>query len=185
MNPGLGQDEPELGIFVGAVAFQMLSHGHGFFDEEVQIFWDFRCQPLSFEDSQHFASGDAVDLCDTMRITQHHTDLGRCQSFLGQLADLFHHLRSRRGYRRQLGFLSFGLASSSDACCCVVFRSISQKGVRGSFLLLDIFPSLFFFFFHFFSFVCSSLALVRSSAPLAAWFSTSWVRISCRARHVR
>ena len=83
----------------------MLSHGHGFFDEEVQIFGDFRCQSLSFEDSQHFASGDAVDLCDSMGITQHHSDLGRCQSFLGQLADLFHHLRLRRGCCRQLRFL--------------------------------------------------------------------------------
>ena len=49
---------------------------------------------VSLQDSEYLVPRHALDLGDAVRVTQHHTDLGRRQAFLGQLADLFADIRT-------------------------------------------------------------------------------------------
>lgn len=50
---------------------------------------------MSLEDPKNLASGDRLDLRDTVRITKDNTDLGRCQPLLSELADVLVDLRLR------------------------------------------------------------------------------------------
>lgn len=42
---------------------------------------------VSLQDADNLVAGDSVGQADTVRVTQDHTDLGRGQTLLGQLAD--------------------------------------------------------------------------------------------------
>jgi hypothetical protein len=88
----LDQDEPELAVLVLAVALQMLAHGHGLLDQEVQVLWDVRGQAAALQDTQDLAAGDGADLGDAVLVTQQHTDGAGGHTLLGQLADLVLHL---------------------------------------------------------------------------------------------
>ena len=44
MDPTLDQDQPELGVFVFAVDFEVLAHCDRLFDEVPKVLWDGRCQ---------------------------------------------------------------------------------------------------------------------------------------------
>lgn len=75
MDSGFDEDEAELGVFVLAVAFEVLADGDGFADQHVEIFGDFRGETIGFEDSKNFVASDDFDLRDTMTIPQNDTDL--------------------------------------------------------------------------------------------------------------
>ena len=55
------------------VAFQMLSDGDSFLDQEVQILWNGWCKTLGLQDAQDFVSRDGANLSDTMRISENNT----------------------------------------------------------------------------------------------------------------
>ena len=54
---------------------------------------------MSFENTQDLASGDALDLSNTMRITKNDADLRRCQTFLRELTYVFFDLKKGSGIR--------------------------------------------------------------------------------------
>lgn len=92
VDAGLDQDEPELAILVLAVALQMLAHGHGLLDQEIQVLWDVRGQAAALQDTQDLAASDGADLGDAVLVTQQHTNGTGGHTLLGQLADLVLHL---------------------------------------------------------------------------------------------
>jgi hypothetical protein len=65
------------------------AYGKYLLDEVVQIFWDFRGESSGLENTEDFVSGDETDLSNTMRISQHYTDLGWCHTPTGEFVDLF------------------------------------------------------------------------------------------------
>ena len=51
-----------------------------------------RKRTVSLENTEDLASGDALNLSDTVRVTKNHTDLWWCQTLLGELAYVLLHL---------------------------------------------------------------------------------------------
>ena len=51
-----------------------------------------RKRTVSLENTEDLASGDALNLSDTVRVTKNHTDLWWCQTLLGKLAYVLLHL---------------------------------------------------------------------------------------------
>jgi len=92
VDTGLNENQAEFAIFVLAVALKMLANGDGLLDELIEVFWDFWRQTVRLEDSENLVSGDDLDLCDTVRITEQYTNLRRGVSLLGKLANLILHL---------------------------------------------------------------------------------------------
>ena len=50
---------------------------------------------MSFEDAKDFAASDAIDLSNTVRISENDTNLRRGQTFLRKLADIFFDLEQK------------------------------------------------------------------------------------------
>lgn len=80
MDSGFNENEPELAVFVLAVALEMLAHGDRFLDQHVEIFWDFGCETymisLCQSDSEAQTNSEAVLGCVV---------LGLGSSFRGEL----------------------------------------------------------------------------------------------------
>ena len=88
MDPGLYENEPELGIPVLAVPLQMLPDAHRFLDEVVNILRNVGGEALGLKDPEDLVTGDESHLGDTVAVPENDSDLGRGQSLLGQLEDL-------------------------------------------------------------------------------------------------
>lgn len=101
VDAGLDQDEPELAILVLAVALQVLAHGHGLLDQEVQVLRNIGGQPRALEDTQDLAAGHGVHHGDTVGVTQQHADGRGGHTLLGQLADLVLHLWQQQKEQEQ------------------------------------------------------------------------------------
>lgn len=57
MDAAFDEDQSELAVLILAIDFQMLTNLDSFFDEHVQIFGDFGCQPVGLEDANNLLSG--------------------------------------------------------------------------------------------------------------------------------
>lgn len=88
MNPGFDKNETEFGVAVFSVAVQMLADGDSFLDEHVQVLREFWGEAVCLQDAEDFVAGDSLNLGDTLRIAQVHTDLGRDHPLLRELANL-------------------------------------------------------------------------------------------------
>jgi len=96
VDAGLDENEAELGVFVLAVALEVLADSDGLLDQHVEVLWDFRGQAVALEDSQNLVAGDDLDLCDAVGVAECDTDLRGSGAFAGELADLVHDLVGRR-----------------------------------------------------------------------------------------
>lgn len=89
VDSGFDQNQSEFSIFVFSVSFQMFSDRNSFFDQVVQIFWNFWSQTVGFQNSQNFVTSDNFGLGNTVSISQQNTDLRWSQTFSGVFDDLF------------------------------------------------------------------------------------------------
>ena len=102
MDARLDENQTILAVLVLAVAFQMLSHGHGFLDQTIHVFRDLGSQTYTYvilhagthtnptvctQQTHHLVTSQKSDLANSMSITQHGTNLAGSESLLGQLAD--------------------------------------------------------------------------------------------------
>ena len=88
MDATLHEDEPELGIEVFAVLFEMLAHVDGSLDQAVEILWDFRGEAVVLEKAKHLSAGNVLDLPDATVVTEVVTDGRWGKSLAGETADL-------------------------------------------------------------------------------------------------
>lgn len=95
MNTAFDQNEPEFCVLILSVTIEMLTHINSLLDKHIQIFRDFWSQSSCFQDAKNLIIGDCMDLSNTLRITQIHTDLGWNETFLCQLANLIDNLIGR------------------------------------------------------------------------------------------
>ena len=93
VNTRFGHNESELGILILAELLQMLSDLYSLFDEVVEIFWKVWSESLPLQDSEDFATSDALNLWDSVAISESNTNLGWHVSFLGELDDLINKVR--------------------------------------------------------------------------------------------
>lgn len=89
VDSGFDQNQSELGVLVLSVALQVLTDLNGLLDKHVKVLGNFGGKSVGLEDTNNLLSGDRLDLGDTIGITQDNTNLGRGQSLLGELADVF------------------------------------------------------------------------------------------------
>lgn len=64
-------------------------------NEEVEVLGDGGSQTLRLEDTQNLVSSHEADLGDTLRVTQLHADLRRCEASTCKLDDLLDYLFRR------------------------------------------------------------------------------------------
>jgi len=88
VDPGLDENETELGILVLSALLQVLADADGLLDQEVDVLWEVRSKSFPLQDPQDLVTGDETDLGDTVAVPEDDTDLGWGQAFLGQLVDL-------------------------------------------------------------------------------------------------
>ena len=88
MDTGFNANKSELGVLILSELLQMLSDLYSLFDEVVEIFWKTWCESLLFQDSEDFAACDALNLWNTVAISESHTDLGGHVTLLGELNNL-------------------------------------------------------------------------------------------------
>lgn len=95
MDSGFDKNKTELGVLVLSVSLQVLSDRNGLLDKHVKILRDLRGKAVGLEKTNDLLSGDGLDLGDTVGITQDDTDLGRGQTLLCKLANVFFNIRGR------------------------------------------------------------------------------------------
>jgi len=88
VDPGLDENQPELGVLVLAAPLQVLADADGLLDQEVDVLREVGSQSLPLQDPQDLVAGDKPDLGDTVTVPEDDTDLRRGQALLGQLVDL-------------------------------------------------------------------------------------------------
>ena len=88
MDPGLNENEPELGIPILAVPLEMLPDAHRLLDEVVNVLRNVGGETLGLEDPKDLVPGDESHLGDTVAVPEDDANLGRGQALLGQLEDL-------------------------------------------------------------------------------------------------
>ena len=88
VKPALDKDETEFGVLILPVLLQMFADRDCLLDEEIQIFWKFSCLALCFQYAEDFLPCDSLHLRNSETVSQSHPNLGWCQSFLGQLANM-------------------------------------------------------------------------------------------------
>ena len=89
MDTGFNANESELGILILAELLQMLSDLYSLFDEVVKIFWKSWSESFLFQDSEDFAACDALNLWNSVAISENDTDLRRHVTLLSELHNLF------------------------------------------------------------------------------------------------
>ena len=113
VNTRFGHNESELGILILAELLQMLSDLYSLFDEVVEIFWKVWSESLLLQDSEDFASSDALHLGDSVAISESDADLGRGEALLRQLDNLINEV-VRRNSNPAWSCLSVREASACD-----------------------------------------------------------------------
>ena len=84
VDSALNKNESELGVLVPTTLLQMLSDVHSLFDKVVEVFGDLWGEADLLQDSEDFASSDALHLWDTDGISESNADLRRRVALLGQ-----------------------------------------------------------------------------------------------------
>jgi len=95
VDSGFDQNQTELRVLVLSVSFQMLSDLNSLLDKHVKILWDFRGKSVGLKDTNNLLSGDGSDLGNSIGITKDDTDLGRSQTLLCELANVFFDIGGR------------------------------------------------------------------------------------------
>ena len=62
MDPGLDENEAELGVLVLAAPLQVLANGDSFLDEEIDVFWKVGGKSLPLEDTQDLVASHETGL---------------------------------------------------------------------------------------------------------------------------
>ena len=75
VDPGLDENEAELGVLVFAAPLQVLADGDGFLDEEVDVLWKVGGKSLPLEDTQDLVTSHETDLDDNVGTPQNDTNL--------------------------------------------------------------------------------------------------------------
>ena len=75
MDSAFDEDKSELGVLVLPVALQVLSDSHSLLDQHVKILRDGGGQTGLLEDAEDLVASYALDLSDTVRVTQNNADL--------------------------------------------------------------------------------------------------------------
>jgi len=88
VNSAFAKNEAELSVLVLAELLQVLSDLHSLFDQVVEVLGDGGGEAGLLQDSEDFASRDALHLGNSVRIPHGHTNLGGSGSFTGQLHNL-------------------------------------------------------------------------------------------------
>ena len=70
MDSALDKNESKLSVLVASALLQMLSDVHSLFDQVVQILGDLGSETLLLQDSEDFASSDALDLWNTNCVSE-------------------------------------------------------------------------------------------------------------------
>ena len=86
VDSGFNQNKSELGVLVLVVSVQMLADGYSLLDKHVQILGDLRGKTVLLQQTEDLVAGDALDLGDTVRVSEQDTNLRRGQTLLGELA---------------------------------------------------------------------------------------------------
>src|SRR5690554_4172568 len=76
MDTGLDQNEAELAIAILAVALQVLADGDGLLDQVVEVLGDLGGKAVGLQDTEDLVTGDALDLGNSLGVTEDDTDLG-------------------------------------------------------------------------------------------------------------
>ena len=84
----LNHDQSELRIGVLSVLLQMLSHVNSLLDQMVKILGELGGGSVFLQDSQDLASGNRLDLRDSVLISEEGSNLGWSETSLGELDDL-------------------------------------------------------------------------------------------------
>ena len=95
MDTGLDHNESELGGYVLSELLQMLSDLEGLLDEVVEVLGDFGGETRLLQDSEDFASRDALHLWDAVAISESDTDLRWGETLLRELDNLINEVVGR------------------------------------------------------------------------------------------
>ena len=95
MDTALHKNQTELRIFVFSVAFQMLSDGHRFLNQMIQVFGQLRRQTFLLKDAEDLIAGDPTNLSHSVPVSQHYTDLWGSHTLLREFTDLVDDIISR------------------------------------------------------------------------------------------
>lgn len=129
MDTGLDENQSEFGVLVLAVSLEMLADSNGLLDQHVQILRNLWGEAIGLEDSENLITSNDLDLGDTVRISEHDTDLRWSSTLLCELADLVNDLvggglqprrgSSRVGDCRGRYALSVAVKATHDCSCWI------------------------------------------------------------------
>ena len=122
MDSALGQNESEFGVFVSSAFLKMLSDIDSLLDKMVKVFWDLWSEASLLQDSEDFASGDALHLRNSVTVSESYTDLRRRSSLLCHFTNLLNEVVGGNIYPAWCG-LSVREASASDTLALGVHPS--------------------------------------------------------------
>eukprot|EP00512_Aurantiochytrium_limacinum_P004068 CAMPEP_0171497618 /NCGR_PEP_ID=MMETSP0958-20121227/7375_1 /TAXON_ID=87120 /ORGANISM="Aurantiochytrium limacinum, Strain ATCCMYA-1381" /LENGTH=171 /DNA_ID=CAMNT_0012031887 /DNA_START=660 /DNA_END=1176 /DNA_ORIENTATION=- len=88
VNAGLEENEGVLGAGVTAVALEVLAHGDSLLNEEVEVLRELSGKTVLLQNTGDLVAEHALDLGNTVGVTEDDTDLGRVKTLLGELAAL-------------------------------------------------------------------------------------------------
>jgi len=91
VDPGLDENQAELGILVTAVLLEMLANSYGLLDEVVKILGDAGAESVGLENAHYLASSDVLYLGNTVGVTKNDTDLAGSETLPGELANVVAH----------------------------------------------------------------------------------------------
>ena len=94
VDTAFNKNKTEFRILVLSVYFQVLTYLDSLFDKHVKILRDFRSQSISLKDAYDLLTSDTLNLSNTVRIPQNHTDLTGGQTLFCQLANLLLNISS-------------------------------------------------------------------------------------------
>lgn len=95
MDSTFNENQTEFGILILPVAIEMFTNRDGFLDKHVKVFGKLWSQTFRLENTQNLASGDILDLSDSLGVTKMNANLRRNQTFFGEFADLIRHFIRR------------------------------------------------------------------------------------------
>ena len=122
MDSALSQDKSEFGVLISAALLKMLSNVDSLLDEVVKVLWDLRGEATLLQDSEDFASGDALHLRNSVTVSESYTDLRRRSSLLCHFTNLLNEVVGGNIYPAWCG-LSVREASASDTLALGVHPS--------------------------------------------------------------
>lgn len=89
VDSALNENESELTVLILSVSLQVLPNVDGLLDQVVEIFGDLGGKTVLLQDSEDLVSSDALNLGDTVVVSEDDTDLRGRGALLGELNNLF------------------------------------------------------------------------------------------------